>query len=94
VPRPAADVTRAPAAVAQPVRAQPATIPTPPPKARKTDEYYELKTQIFGALIDTIDLSQLSKMDMDQAREEIRDIVQRCARLRAARAAAGPRRHR
>ena len=43
--------------------------------ARKTDEYYDLKTQIFGALIDTIDLSQLSKMDMDQAREEIRDIV-------------------
>ncbi len=51
---------------------------TPPPQSagrRKTDEYYDLKTQIFGALIDTIDLSQLSKMDMDQAREEIRDIV-------------------
>jgi pilus assembly protein CpaF len=51
----------------------------PPPvssgRQRKTDEYYDLKTQIFGALIDTIDLSQLSKMDMDQAREEIRDIV-------------------
>ncbi len=45
------------------------------PKPRKTDEYYDLKTQIFGALIDTIDLSQLSKMDVDQAREEIRDIV-------------------
>src|SRR3954470_14508759 len=44
-------------------------------RPRKTDEYYDLKTQIFGALIDTIDLSQLSKMDMDQAREEIRDIV-------------------
>jgi pilus assembly protein CpaF len=44
-------------------------------RPRKTDEYYELKTQIFGALIDTIDLSQLSKMDGDQAREEIRDIV-------------------
>jgi len=44
-------------------------------RQRKTDEYYDLKTQIFGALIDTIDLSQLSKMDIDQAREEIRDIV-------------------
>jgi pilus assembly protein CpaF len=58
----------------------PAPIAPPPPVAptgrqRKTDEYYDLKTQIFGALIDTIDLSQLSKMDMDQAREEIRDIV-------------------
>jgi pilus assembly protein CpaF len=47
----------------------------PPPKSRKTDDYYDLKTQIFGALIDTIDLSQLSKMDADQSREEIRDIV-------------------
>src|SRR4051812_13910972 len=46
-----------------------------PGRPRKTDEYYDLKTQIFGALIDTIDLSQLSKMDMEQAREEIRDIV-------------------
>ncbi len=58
--------------------ARPAPIAAPPPvqgRQRKTDEYYDLKTQIFGALIDTIDLSQLSKMDMDQAREEIRDIV-------------------
>nr|WP_238858251.1 CpaF family protein [Faunimonas pinastri] len=44
-------------------------------RPRRTDEYYELKTQIFGALIDTIDLAQLAKMDSDQAREEIRDIV-------------------
>ena len=43
--------------------------------AKKSDEYYDVKTQIFGALIDTIDLSQLAKMDSDQAREEIRDIV-------------------
>ena len=56
-----------------PLRAVPAT--AKPRDSQKTDEYYELKTQIFGALIDTIDLSQLSKMDMDQAREEIRDIV-------------------
>jgi len=48
---------------------------SPAARARKTDEYYDLKSQIFGALIDTIDLSQLSKMDSDQAREEIRDIV-------------------
>ncbi len=59
-------------------KARSAPIAAPPPltaRPRKTDEYYDLKTQIFGALIDTIDLSQLSKMDMDQAREEIRDIV-------------------
>ncbi|MBZ8133780.1 protein kinase [Afifella sp. IM 167] len=52
----------------------------PPPvrpagRARKSEEYYRVKTQIFGALIDTIDLSQLAKMDVEQAREEIRDIV-------------------
>jgi pilus assembly protein CpaF len=44
-------------------------------KGKKTDEYYDVKTQIFGALIDTIDLSQLARMDIEQAREEIRDIV-------------------
>ena len=44
-------------------------------KGRKTEEYYDVKTQIFGALIDTIDLSQLARMDTEQAREEIRDIV-------------------
>jgi pilus assembly protein CpaF len=42
---------------------------------RKSDEYYELKTQIFGALIEAIDVSQLSRMDAEQAREEIRGIV-------------------
>jgi pilus assembly protein CpaF len=61
------------AAPAVPSRAPAA--PASSGRPRKTDEYYELKTQIFGALIDTIDLSQLSKMDADQAREEIRDIV-------------------
>ena len=45
------------------------------PKGKKTEEYYDVKTQIFGALIDTIDLSQLARMDTEQAREEIRDIV-------------------
>ena len=44
-------------------------------KGKKTEEYYDVKTQIFGALIDTIDLSQLARMDTEQAREEIRDIV-------------------
>ena len=64
------------AAPAAPVRPATMTPTGPAPgRPRKTDEYYDLKTQIFGALIDTIDLSQLSKMDMDQAREEIRDIV-------------------
>jgi len=53
---------------------RPAAKPAPQ-VAKKTDEYYDVKTQIFGALIDTIDLSQLAKMDSEQSREEIRDIV-------------------
>jgi pilus assembly protein CpaF len=42
---------------------------------KKSDEYYVTKSLIFGALIEAIDLSQLSKLDTDSAREEIRDIV-------------------
>ena len=42
---------------------------------KKSDEYYVTKSLIFGALIEAIDLSQLSKLDGDSAREEIRDIV-------------------
>ena len=80
--RPAPPVPRATVPAAAPTPSAPpstrlasAPVSVVQPKGRKTDEYYDLKTQIFGALIDTIDLSQLSKMDADQAREEIRDIV-------------------
>ena len=41
----------------------------------KSEEYYEIKQQIFGALIEVIDVSQLSKMDIGRAREEVRDVV-------------------
>jgi len=43
--------------------------------AERSAEYYEIKTTIFNALIDTIDLSQLARLDNDTAAEEIRDIV-------------------
>ena len=46
----------------------------PAPRQRRAD-YYEIKTDVFSALIDTIDLAQLSRMDNDTAREEIRDVV-------------------
>ena len=52
--------------------------PTPPPARRRTvrnESYYDTKSQVFSALIDTIDLSQLAKLDTESAREEIRDIV-------------------
>ncbi|MGB7431300.1 MAG: CpaF family protein [Ahrensia sp.] len=48
-----------------------------PVKARKSRDtgYYTTKTEVFAALIETIDLSQLAKLDADSARDEIRDIV-------------------
>src|SRR5215208_1905122 len=42
---------------------------------RRSDEYYQTKGTIFGALIEAIDLAQLSRLEPDAAREEIRDIV-------------------
>lgn len=39
------------------------------------DSYFQTKSTIFNALIDSIDLSQLATMDGEAAREEIRDIV-------------------
>ena len=41
----------------------------------RSDEYFQTKTTIFNALIDTIDLSQLAQLDTETAGEEIRDIV-------------------
>jgi pilus assembly protein CpaF len=49
--------------------------PAPAPEIRRSDEYYQTKSVIFAALIEAIDLSQLSKLDSETAREEIRDIV-------------------
>jgi pilus assembly protein CpaF len=46
-----------------------------PHDGRKTEEYYDLKRRIFGFLIEIIDVSQLAKMDHDQARAEIREVV-------------------
>ena len=44
-------------------------------EARRSDEYYQTKSMIFGALIEAIDLAQLSRLDAESARDEIRDIV-------------------
>ena len=46
-----------------------------PADAARDKEYFQTKSAIFNALIDSIDLSQLATMDQDAAREEIRDIV-------------------
>jgi len=87
--KPAAPAPRqeAPAAAPQPV-AMPAPeakgqaagqLPAKPERRPierpRSEEYYDVKTTVFNALIDTIDLTQLSKLEPDAAREEIRDIV-------------------
>jgi pilus assembly protein CpaF len=77
-----------PAAVepAQPKAAasEPAKTQRPPPArpagpaetgVRRSENFYDVKSIIFSALIDTIDLAQLARLDLESAREEIRDIV-------------------
>ena len=49
----------------------------------RSDDYYQIKTTIFNALIDTIDLAQLAQLDPDSAREEIRDIVNEIISIKA-----------
>ncbi len=61
-------------------KASAASPPKPKPKAvarieERSEEFYRTKTEVFNALIDTIDLSQLAQLDQESAREEIRDIV-------------------
>jgi pilus assembly protein CpaF len=55
----------APAQVAKPARG----------RNNRSENYYDMKTTIFNALIDAIDLTQLGQLDRDSARDEIRDIV-------------------
>jgi pilus assembly protein CpaF len=59
----------------QAIRALEVPEASPKPEARRSDEYYQTKSMIFGALIEAIDLAQLSRLEPDSAREEIRDIV-------------------
>jgi len=67
-----APLVSAPAATRQPAPANnvPSSVDT-----RRSESYYETKGTIFGALIEAIDLAQLARLDVDSAREEIRDIV-------------------
>ena len=51
--------------------------------SRHSEEYYQTKSAIFGALIEAIDLSQLAKLDAESAREEIRDIINEIIAIKA-----------
>ena len=85
--RPAAPAPAAPQA-AEPRRetsAAPAPAPAahraavPPPVAQtapqRSDQYYQTKSMVFGAMIEAIDLSQLAKLDPTSARDELRDVI-------------------
>ena len=69
----------APAMTAPVAPAAPQPVAKPPRKTNvleeKSEEYYDTKSSVFSALIDTIDLGQLAQMETEAAREEIRDIV-------------------
>ncbi|SDA31150.1 pilus assembly protein CpaF [Methylobacterium sp. UNC378MF] len=74
---------RTPAPATPVLRDAPAPIPAPRPapaapvvvETTRSEDYYRTKSLIFGALIEAIDLTQLSRLDAETAREEIRDIV-------------------
>src|SRR5262245_3287410 len=55
----------------------------PEVRSPKSEEYYDVKTTVFNALIDTIDLTQLAKLDSAAAREEIRDIVSEIIQIKS-----------
>src|SRR6476646_10452359 len=65
------DPAAAPAKRAEAARAR----PMGDGAVRRSENFYDIKSTVFSALIDTIDLSQLARLDQDSAREEIRDIV-------------------
>jgi pilus assembly protein CpaF len=80
------DLNAAPAGQFSGQAARPGSTANPPPApkapkvdhgitSRKSENYYDIKSTIFNALIDAIDLTQLGQLDRDAARDEIRDIV-------------------
>jgi pilus assembly protein CpaF len=91
----AAQAPRVEPAPAPPPRAEPAPMKVsqsaPQPSRtpariqvdNRSEDYYQIKTLIFSALIDTIDLAQLAQLDPDSAREEIRDIVNEIISIKA-----------
>ena len=81
VPMKAADA-KAPQVAPEP-KAAAARPEAPPSERRHSEEYYDVKTTVFNALIDTIDLTQLAKLEPSAAREEIRDIVSEIIQLKS-----------
>jgi pilus assembly protein CpaF len=65
-----------PAPVAAPLRYQAEEAPAPPaePPGAGNDTYYGVKTKVFEALLDTVDLTQLGRLDESAKRNELTDI--------------------
>jgi pilus assembly protein CpaF len=68
-PNPAANL------VAPMAKSKPPLQPDSASEPQRSSDYYVTKSMIFGPLVEAIDLSQLSRLDADNAREEIRNIV-------------------
>ncbi len=85
-PRPSSVPGRAASAPSPSRPSTPApTTPIPPNRSQerqKSEEYYDTKSSIFSALIDTIALSQLARLDPESAREEISDVINEIIQLK------------
>jgi pilus assembly protein CpaF len=82
-PGPAGPATAAEGKAGAAATAQHPPEPVVEARRRHSEEYYDVKTTVFNALIDTIDLTQLAKLDSAAAREEIRDIVTEIIQLKS-----------
>jgi pilus assembly protein CpaF len=52
-----------------------ASAPVEQPYEIKSNEYYEVKQQVFNALLEIVDVVQITKMEPARARAEVRDVV-------------------
>ncbi|HUB97923.1 MAG TPA: CpaF family protein [Stellaceae bacterium] len=67
----------APAAAPSAAEAKPAASPPPAPKttAAEDAQFNEIKVAVFNALLDAVDLKELSKLAPEAVREELTDII-------------------
>src|SRR5262249_39471697 len=49
--------------------------PVEEPYEIKSNEYYNIKQQLFNALIEIVDVVQIAKLEPAKARNEVRDVV-------------------
>jgi len=74
--------SRPSATVAAPAPAQAVVVPFVEARGR-SNSYYETKSIVFAALIEAIDLAQLAKMNPENARLEIRGIINEIVSLKS-----------